>query len=97
MELDTKFVFFSIIFIILLSGAELRLSKRFAFFNVTDFVFHHLFPKEPNILRIRNSEEAKTINKVTTLDFVSVTKYFFNSRVLLALHFRKIVSAIGKN
>lgn len=77
MELDIKFVFFSIILIALLSEAELNPSKRSIFFNKTDFLLNFLFPKEPGILRVRNLEEARAVNKVTTLDFVSVTRYFF--------------------
>lgn len=75
MELNMKFIFFSVIFIILLSEAELNPSKRFIFFNTTEFLLNYLFPKEPGILRIRNSEEARAVgglNKVATLDFVSV-------------------------
>lgn len=94
MELDMKFIFFSIILITLLSEAELNPSKRSIFFNKTDFLLNFLFPKEPGVLRVRNSEEARAVNKVTTLDFVSVMRYFFfNSRV----SFSKIVSVIGKN
>lgn len=77
MELDMKFIFFSIILITLLSEAELNPSKRSIFFNKTDFLLNFLFPKEPGVLRVRNSEEARAVNKVTTLDFVSVMRYFF--------------------
>lgn len=70
--MDVKFVLISIIFIIMLSEAELIRSKRSIFFNKTEFLLNILFPKEPDIVRVRNSAEARAANKVVTLDFVSV-------------------------
>ncbi|XP_025261729.1 lipase 3-like [Camponotus floridanus] len=79
MELGMKFVFFSIILITLLSEAELNPSKRSIFFNkinksLTNFLLNFLFPKEPGILRVKNSEEARAVNKVTTLDFMGLVE-----------------------
>lgn len=74
MEMDVKFFFLSVIFIVMLSEAELNLSKRFAPpYSKINILINYLFPKEPGIIRVRNAEEARGINQVTTLDFVSVT------------------------
>ncbi|KAL6424434.1 hypothetical protein ACFW04_009895 [Cataglyphis niger] len=72
--MDLKFVLISIIFIIMLSEAELIRSKRSIFFNKTEFLLNFLFPKEPDIVRVRNSAEARAANKVTTLDFIGLVE-----------------------
>jgi len=41
-------------------------------------IIDHLFPKDPDVVRVRNPDEVKTqINNVTTLDFVSATRLSF--------------------
>ncbi|XP_070148822.1 lipase 3-like [Polyergus mexicanus] len=78
MEMDVKFLLISLslIFIIMLSEAELIRSKRSIFFNETEFLLNLVFPKEPNIVRVRNSAEARATNEVTTLDFIGLIERY---------------------
>lgn len=80
----------------MLSEAKLIRSKRNIFFNKTEFLLNFVFPKEPGIVRVRNSAEARAANKVTTLDFVSITRFFFNLPRLISI-FSKTVNVIEKN
>lgn len=79
----------------MLSEAELIRSKRSIFFNKTEFLLNFIFPKEPDIVRVRNSAEARAVNKVVTLDFVSILQFFFNFSRLIST-FSKTISVIKK-
>lgn len=71
----------------MLSEAELNLSKRSTSFDKTNILIDYLFPKEPGIIRVRNAEEARAMNSVTTLDFVSVTQFLFLIVLVSLAHF----------
>ncbi|KMQ87238.1 lipase 3, partial [Lasius niger] len=60
----------------MLSEAELNLSKRSTSFDKTNILIDYLFPKEPGIIRVRNAEEARAMNSVTTLDFIGLVERY---------------------
>lgn len=74
-----RFIFFTLVLTAILAEANVKVWQNFPLFQqaVTNFVF----PKDPNIVRVRNLEQAKAIKKVTTLDFVSIS--FVLSPILL--------------
>jgi len=66
-----KLVFFILVTIIVLLEAKLNFSRDLAFSRKA--ILDYLFPKDPDIVRVRKPEEIQTlVNNVTTLDFVSV-------------------------
>ncbi|XP_072763179.1 lipase 3-like [Anoplolepis gracilipes] len=76
MDVNMKFIFFSVIFIIIFSEAEPNPTERSTHFNKLDFLVKFLFPKEPDIVRVRNAEEGRAANKVTTLDFIGLIERY---------------------
>lgn len=71
-----KLVSFVLMLTVVLSETKLNLWENLAFSRKA--IINYLFPMDPDIVRVRNLKEMKTLNKVTTLDFVSAMKLSFN-------------------
>lgn len=68
--MDMKLVSFILLFTSVLLEAKPNLWRDLP---LSQNIINYLFPKDPNILRVRNPNEVITqVNNVTTLDFVSV-------------------------
>ncbi|EZA54629.1 hypothetical protein DMN91_006684 [Ooceraea biroi] len=67
-----RFVSFAVVLTVIFAEARLDIWKDFSLFQraVIDFIF----PKDPNIVRVRNSEQARTTGKVSTLDFIGLVE-----------------------
>lgn len=70
--MSIKLVSFILMLTVVLSEAKLNVWESLAFSRKA--IINYIFPKDPGIVRVRNSEEMKTMKEVTTLDFVSATK-----------------------
>lgn len=65
-----KLVCFIFMLTIALLEAKLNLWKELEFSRKA--IIDYLFPKDPNIVRVRSPYEVRTqVNNVTTMDFVS--------------------------
>jgi len=64
-----RFVCFVVLLTAILSEAKLNI--WYDFFSLQQAMIDFIFPKDPDIVRVRNVEQARATNKVTTLDFVS--------------------------
>ncbi|KAL6260003.1 hypothetical protein P5V15_009910 [Pogonomyrmex californicus] len=69
--MDIKFISFIVMLTAVLLEAKLNLWKDLAFSQKA--IINSLFPKNSDIVRINNLEEAKT-NKVATLDFIGLVE-----------------------
>jgi len=64
-----RFVYFAVLLTATLSEAKLGIWRELS--SLQQEVIDFIFPKDPDIVRVRNAEQARATNKVTTLDFVS--------------------------
>ncbi|XP_011706906.1 PREDICTED: lipase 3-like, partial [Wasmannia auropunctata] len=73
MRIDVKLMFFILMLPIVLMKAEVNLWGDLDGFRK---ILNYIFPKDPGITRVRKSEEVKTVNNVTTLDFIGLVERY---------------------
>lgn len=74
--MDIKLVCIILMLTVVLLEAKIYLWRELAFSRKA--IIDYLFPKDSDIVRVRNPDEVRTeANNVTTLDFVSATRLSF--------------------
>ncbi|KAH0950683.1 hypothetical protein HN011_001245 [Eciton burchellii] len=69
-----RFVYFAILLTATFSEAKLDIWRELS--SLQQDVIDFIFPKDPDLVRVRNSEQARATNKVTTLDFIGLIERY---------------------